>query len=70
MGRSGVSPILAIIALTAPSFGRVPLPSMANGADDIEVTAHSLSAQEKEEVWPRLHQIVPQFRTYLGRTDR
>ncbi len=37
---------------------------------DFEVNAHSMSAEEKEEIWPRLHEIVPQFRTYLTRTDR
>jgi deazaflavin-dependent oxidoreductase (nitroreductase family) len=41
-----------------------------HGADELEVTARSLSAEEKEAVWPRLHAIVPQFRTYLDRTDR
>lgn len=37
---------------------------------ETEVEATSLGAAEKEEIWPRLHEIVPQFRTYLDRTDR
>ena len=37
---------------------------------ETEVEATSLDASEKEEIWPRLHEIVPQFRTYLDRTDR
>jgi deazaflavin-dependent oxidoreductase (nitroreductase family) len=41
-----------------------------SGGDDIEVNAQALSSLEKEQIWPRLHQIVPQFRTYLDRTDR
>ena len=42
---------------------------LADG-NDYEVKAHSLSGEEKEKIWPRLHEIVPQFRTYLTRTDR
>ena len=38
--------------------------------NEYEVKAHSLSGEEREEIWPRLHEIVPQFRTYLTRTDR
>jgi deazaflavin-dependent oxidoreductase (nitroreductase family) len=38
--------------------------------EEIEVTATELTAEQSEEVWPRLHEIVPQFRTYLARTDR
>jgi spermidine synthase len=36
--------LFAIIAMTAPSFGRVPLPSMAVGADNIEVLSYSETA--------------------------
>lgn len=47
-----------------------PRASVRSGGDDIEVNARSLSQEEKEQIWPRLHEIVPQFRTYLDRTDR
>jgi deazaflavin-dependent oxidoreductase (nitroreductase family) len=40
------------------------------GARVIPVTAEALSADEKDEIWPRLHAIVPQFDVYLTRTDR
>lgn len=42
---------------------------LANGVE-AEVKASSLNGEQKEAIWPRLHQIVPQFRTYLTRTDR
>lgn len=47
-----------------------PRASVRYEANDTPVLARSLSAQEKQEIWPRLHAIVPQFRTYLDRTDR
>ena len=36
----------------------------------IEVRATELSHEEKDAIWPRLDEVVPQFRTYRSRTDR
>lgn len=47
-----------------------PNASVRDGADVHDVVAEPLTAAEKEAIWPRLHAIVPQFSTYLERTDR
>lgn len=40
------------------------------GRELIDVTAEEASDEDKAQLWPRLHEIVPQFEVYLQRTDR
>lgn len=40
------------------------------GRDVAAVTAQRLTTAEKDDLWPRLCEVVPQFRTYVTRTDR
>ena len=47
-----------------------PAASVYVGGRDIPVKAERLSDEEKERVWPRLVDVVPQFAVYVGRTDR
>ena len=41
---AGAATVLFAVAVTAPSFGRIPLPSMAVGADTTEVVSYSETA--------------------------
>ena len=36
----------------------------------VAVVATALTAAQKDELWPRLEAVVPQFTTYRARTDR
>jgi deazaflavin-dependent oxidoreductase (nitroreductase family) len=47
-----------------------PRAQVRAGKDLLDVTAQVVTGPEKEELWPRLHEIVPQFDVYRDRTDR
>jgi len=36
----------------------------------VDVTASAVGSEEKDRLWPRLDEVVPQFRVYRDRTDR
>lgn len=36
----------------------------------VGVTSHELTGADKDAIWPRLDEVVPQFQVYRTRTDR
>ncbi len=47
-----------------------PVATVEVDGDRIDVTATEVTGADKDAVWPRLDEVVPQFRVYRTRTDR
>lgn len=47
-----------------------PAASVDVDGEQIDVTASELNDDEKDAIWPRLDEVIPQFPTYRARTDR
>lgn len=47
-----------------------PRAEVVLGPDTFEVVAEEVEGADKDELWPRLQAVVPQFEVYRARTDR